>query len=220
MPGKARGRRWGGGAGHTVTPWRCARARRSSRHFEGLAPSPRSERRRQRALIQTRGEVDTTGSVQEGSAVAWNRTPSARHLVHASPPSPARMPRGASPFPAASRAARFRPPYPRHQALQLRVRSPGSHAGGGRVRAPVSWAYRVSHPTGRRGTCRWGPEARVCGRQRSKTTLRASTGIRMADTGGTACLPAGASYDVTRRRAEFCRSADAGLVGGAGKVAP
>jgi hypothetical protein len=38
--------------------------------------------------------------------------------------------------------------------------------------------------------------------------------------GARACLPAGAPYDVTRRCAECCRSADAGLVGGTGNVAP
>jgi hypothetical protein len=113
------------------------------------------------------------------------------------------------------------------QGTALRVRSPGSHAGGGRARAPVSWAYRAPHPMGRHGTCLWGPEARVCGRQHSKTTLRAglfifdhATEIRLAGAGGTGVPVRGAPYDVTRRFAEFCRSVDAGLVGGAGNVAP
>jgi len=44
--------------------------------------------------------------VGAGPGGAWNRTPAARYLVHAGPPGPARLPRGASPFPAASRAAR------------------------------------------------------------------------------------------------------------------
>ena len=47
-----------------------------------------------------------TRGVGAGPGGAWNRTPAARHLVHAGPPGPARLPRGASPFPAASRAAR------------------------------------------------------------------------------------------------------------------
>ena len=37
--------------------------------------------------------------------------------------------------------------------------------------------------------------------------------------GGTACLSGGVPHGITRLCAEFCRPADVGLVGGAGKVA-